>query len=77
MLSIVHSEKVDKHQVAFKIHVLGNNMRKRAESEEREREAALESDMTYVYLHYPDETSQRPRTARNKRPKSARPKSRR
>ena len=55
----------------------GNNMRKRAESEEREREAALESDMTYVYLQYPDETSQRPRTARNKRPKSARPKSRR
>ena len=55
----------------------GNNMRKRAESEEREREAAMESDMTYVYLQYPDEMSQRPRTAKNKRPKSARPKSRR
>ena len=55
----------------------GNNMRKRAESEEREREMTLESDMTYVYLQYPDESNQRPRTAKNKRPKSARPKSRR
>ena len=56
----------------------GNNMRKRAESEERERENAMESDMSYVYLQYPDESNnQRPRTAKNKRPKSARPKSRR
>lgn len=62
----------------------GNNMRKRAESEEREREAAMESDMNFVYLQYPDEAASssshnRPRTAKNKgqRPKSARPKSRR
>ena len=49
----------------------GNNMRKRAESEERERETTQESDMNYVYLQYPDEiASNRPRTAkRGQRPR--------
>jgi kinesin family protein 3/17 len=61
----------------------GNNMRKRAESEQGREREATENDMTYVYMHYDDDVIGRPRTAKltgaakRNRPKSARPKSRR
>lgn len=57
----------------------GNNMRKRSPSRDRSRDAAAdEADLSYVYSSYSDAgvgvggDSIRPRTARNKRPKSHR-----
>ena len=65
----------------------GNNMRRRNDEDEvKNGENAREIDLSYVYLHYNDESpvsltysGGRPRTARRSgaRPKSSRPKSKR